>query len=71
MVLRALQWLKKHNKYYQKIKIDCRALSLLPDDGNLTGLCEVMMKMGIGDEEELEKMMLTLLIPALLFKEND
>lgn len=52
VVLRALQWLKQHNKYYHRIEIDHRALNLLPDDGNLTGLCEVMMEMSIGDEEE-------------------
>ena len=41
MVLRALQWLKEHSKYYHHIKIDHDALSQLPADGELAGLCAV------------------------------
>ena len=41
VVLRALQWLKQHNKYYHNIEISQAALSQLPTDGELTGLCTV------------------------------
>ncbi len=53
MVLRALQWLKQHNKYYRKIDIDLAALSQLPEDGNLTGLCKAVTETNV-DEEELK-----------------
>ncbi len=38
VVLRALQWLKHHKKYYNSIEIDHAALSQLPTEGDLTGL---------------------------------
>ena len=38
VVLKALLWLKQHNKYYRKIDIDYNALNDLPEDGNLPDL---------------------------------
>ena len=43
MVLRALQWLKQHNKFYQNIEISQAALDQLPEDGSLSSLREVEM----------------------------
>ena len=37
-MLKALLWLKQHNKYYRKIDIDYNALNDLPEDGNLPDL---------------------------------
>ncbi len=50
MVLRALQWLKHHNKYYNSI--DNRPLSQLPTDGDLTGLNTME---DITTDDEVEK----------------
>ncbi len=52
MVLRALQWLKHHNKYYNSIDIDHAALSQLPTDGDLTGLNTME---DITTDDEVEK----------------
>ena len=41
VVLKALLWLKQHNKYYRKIDIDYNALNDLPEDGNLPDLSGV------------------------------
>ena len=41
VVQRALQWLKRNNKYYRNIDIDVSVLSQLPDDGDLTDKCGV------------------------------
>ena len=41
IVLRALQWLLANNIYYRNIRIDPDALALLPEDGDITGLCSV------------------------------
>ena len=37
-MLKALLWLKQHNKYYRRIDIDYNALNDLPEDGNLPDL---------------------------------
>ena len=37
----ALQWLLANNIYY---RIDSDALALLPEDGNLTGLCSMTLE---------------------------
>ena len=44
VVLRALQWLLANNIYYRNIRIDPDALALLPEDGDLTGLCSVSVE---------------------------
>ena len=49
VVQRALQWLKRNNKYYRNIDIDVSVLSQLPDDGDLTD------KYGVGIEDTAEK----------------
>ena len=49
VVQRALQWLKRNNKYYRNIDIDVSVLSQLPDDGDLTDKC------GVGIEDTAEK----------------
>ena len=49
VVQRALQWLKRNNKYYRNINIDISVLSQLPDDGDLTDKC------GVGIEDTAEK----------------
>ena len=54
VVLNALQWLKENNKYYRDITIDQSTLDSLPDDGDMTGLCGVMMEMPVVDEEDLQ-----------------
>ena len=41
VVLRALTWLKQHNKYYRDIAINDAALNQLPTDGDLAGLSTV------------------------------
>ena len=41
VVLRALLWLKHHNKCYQNIQVDHAVVRQLPTDGDLTGLCTV------------------------------
>ena len=41
VVQRALQWLKRNNKYYRTIDIDVSVLSQLPEDGDLTDKCGV------------------------------
>ena len=51
MVATDLLWLKQNNKYYRKIKIDNDALKLLPEDGQLTDLTTMMMKMRIDDDD--------------------
>ena len=52
VVLGALQWLIENNKYryYRSVTIDSDALALLPEDGNISGLCAVTLD--IADEEE-------------------
>ena len=52
MVLRALKWLKQHNKFYQNIKINQDALDQLSEDGSLSSLREV--EMDADDELELQ-----------------
>ena len=52
MVVNALLWLKQNNKYYRKIKIGNDALKLLPEDGQLTNLTTVMMKMRIDVDDQ-------------------
>ena len=43
VVLRALQWLVANNKYYRNIHINPDALSMLPEDGDLSGLHSLML----------------------------
>ena len=43
VVLGALQWLIGNNKYYRSVTIDSDALALLPEDGNISGLCAVTL----------------------------
>ena len=52
MILRALKWLKQHNKFYQNIEINQDALDQLPEDGGLSSLREV--EMDADDELELQ-----------------
>ena len=52
VVLRALQWLIGNNKYYRSVTIDSDALALLPEDGDIAGLCSVTLD--TPDEEEVE-----------------
>ena len=41
VLLKALLWLKQHNKYYRKIDIDYNALNDLLEDGNLPDLSDI------------------------------
>ena len=41
VVLCALQWLLDNNIYYHNVRIDPNAIALLPEDGDLTGLCSM------------------------------
>ena len=43
VVLNALEWLKKNNKYYRHITLDYDVLDLLPSDGDLTNHCGVVV----------------------------
>ena len=43
VVLGALQWLIENNKYYRSVTIDSDALALLPEDGDISGLCAVTL----------------------------
>ena len=52
VVMRALQWLKHHNKFYQNIEISQAALDQLPEDGSISILREV--EMDVEDELELQ-----------------
>ena len=52
VVLRALKWLKQHNKFYRNIEINQDALDQLPEDGSLSSLREV--EMDADDELELQ-----------------
>ena len=52
VVLRALRWLKQHNKFYRNIQISQAALDQLPEDGSLSSLREV--EMDADDELELQ-----------------
>ena len=51
VVLLALQWLLSNNIYYRNIRMDPNALALLPEDGNLTGLCTMTLESS--DDQEL------------------
>ena len=52
VVLAALQWLLANNQYYRSVQINCDALALLPEDGNLTGLRSVTLD-SIADDSEV------------------
>ena len=54
VVLKALLWLKQHNKYYQKIDIDYNALNDLPEDGNLPNLSVIKSSRVIEKESSLQ-----------------
>ena len=43
VVLGALQWLIENNKYYRSVTIDSDTLALLPEDGDISGLCAVTL----------------------------
>ena len=51
VVLRALQWLVVHNKYYcaNRVHIDATALDQLPKDGHLTQLTAISVESPISD----------------------
>ena len=51
VVLRALQWLLANNIYYRNVHIDSDALALLPEDGDLTGLCSTTLESSNDDQE--------------------
>ena len=55
VVLRALQWLIQNNTYYRHITINTEALALLPEDGNLAGLCSIAMDPSTTDQEESQE----------------
>ena len=50
VVLHALQWLLANNIYYRNVHIDSDALALLPEDGNLTGLCSITLESSDDDQ---------------------
>lgn len=52
VVLGALQWMVRNNIYYRNISISQEALALLPEDGDLTGVCSVNIVSSLSDEEE-------------------
>ena len=54
VVQRALQWLKRNNKYYRTIDIDVSVLSQLPEDGDLTDKCGVEIEDATEKQEEEE-----------------
>ena len=54
VVLRALLWLKQHNKFYHNIEVDHAAVRQLPTDGDLTGLCTVEQTI-FDDQQDLEQ----------------
>ena len=43
-MLRALQWLLANNIYYRNVRIDPDAFTLLPEDGDITGLHSVTLE---------------------------
>ena len=51
-MLSALQWLVANNIYYRNVTIDLVALSLLPEDGDVSGQCSVVLDSQ--DEEQVE-----------------
>ena len=55
VVLRALKWLKQHNKYSRNIEINLDALNLLPDDGELPGKYGLTVSHDKVEEEEEEE----------------
>ena len=50
-MLCALQWLLANNIYYRNVCIDSDAIALLPEDGDLTGLCSMTMESSADEEE--------------------
>ena len=54
VVLKALLWLKQHNKYHRKIDIDYNALNDLPEDGNLPDLSGIKSSSVIEKESLLQ-----------------
>ena len=50
-MLRALQWLIADNKYYRSVHINQYALSMLPEDGDLSGLQSVTLDSADEDTE--------------------
>ena len=51
VVLCALQWLIANNKYYRNVHINPDALSMLPEDGDLSGLQSVTLDSADEDTE--------------------
>ena len=50
-MLHALQWLLANNVYYHNIPINHDALAVLPEDGDLTGLCSLAVEFCDEDQE--------------------
>ena len=50
-MLCALRWLLANNIYYRNVCIDPDALALLPEDGDLTGLCSMTLESSDDDQE--------------------
>ena len=51
VVLCALQWFLVNNIYYRNVHIDSDALAMLPEDGNLAGLCSMTLESSDDDQE--------------------
>ena len=54
VVLHALQWLLANNIYYRNVRIDPDAFALLPENGDLTGLCSMTLESSDDDQMTLE-----------------
>ena len=51
-MLGGLQGLVANNTYYHNIHIDPKVLALLPEDGNLSGLCTVNLETTASSEQD-------------------
>ena len=52
-MLRALLWLKHHNKYYRNVNIDYDSLNELPKDGNLFCLTGIKTTRNVEEDRPL------------------
>ena len=50
-VLSALQWLLANNIYYHHVSINPHALALLPEDGDISGLCSMTLESSDDDQK--------------------
>ena len=50
-MLSALQWLLANNIYYHHVSINPHALALLPEDGDISGLCSMTLESSDDDQE--------------------